>query len=334
MIHVQNFAAGYLGMSQTIMHKVSILGGSGFVGQHLVTNLSRRGVSCRVLSRHPQRHAHLKILPGVQLVQCPSLGIPELIEGFEGSDTVINLIGILNESGKSSFRQMHVELVDRIVEAAIKARAGRLLHMSALHADAARGSSEYLRSKGEGENRAHTHGGTTLKVTSFRPSVIFGDGDSFFNRFGGLLRSAPGVFPLACPDSRFAPVWVEDVAEAFARCLDNTATVGGHYDLCGPTAYSLRELVAYTAATLGLRRHILPLGKGLSRLQAILLGHIPGRPFTLDNYLSLQTDSVCERNGLAELGIQARSIEAVVPRYLARKHHHGHLDRLRRQRLP
>ena len=312
------------------MNRVCILGGSGFVGQHLVANLSRRGIRCRVLTRHPQRHAQLKVSPGVELVKTRSLELPTLVKQFEGCDAVINLIGILNESGKNlKFRQLHVELVDRIVEAAIKARVGRLLHMSALHADAARGTSEYLRSKGEGENRAHTHGGTALKVTSFRPSVIFGEGDSFFNRFGGLLKLSPWLFPLACPKSRFAPVWVEDVAEAFARSLFDPSSAGSHYDLCGPSIYSLQELVAFTATTLGLRRIVLPLGDGLSRLQAAVLGHLPGRPFTHDNYLSLQTDSVCERDGLGELGITPHAIEAIVPGYLAQGNQRGRLNRQR-----
>jgi len=316
------------------MNRVCILGGSGFVGQHLVANLSRRGVHCRILTRHPQRHAYLKVSPGVELVKTPSLDLPMLIKQFEGCDATINLIGILNESGKNNtFRQVHVDLVDRIVEAAIKSQVGHLLHMSALHADAARGTSGYLRSKGEGENRAHTHGGSALKVTSFRPSVIFGAGDSFFTRFAGLLKFTPGIFPLACPKSRFAPVWVEDVAEAFARCLFDPKSAGRHYDLCGPNVYSLQELVTYTAKTLGMHRLILPLGDGLSRLQAALLGILPGRPFTRDNYLSLQTDSVCEKDGLGELGIQPHAIEAIVPGYLAQQSHRGRLDQLRR-RLP
>jgi uncharacterized protein YbjT (DUF2867 family) len=319
-------------LAKNNMNRVCILGGSGFVGQHLVANLSRRGLQCRVLTRHPQRHAHLKVSAGVELVKTRSLELPVLVKQFEDCDAVINLIGILNETGKGSkFRQVHVELVDRIVEAAIKSRVGQLLHMSALHADAARGASEYLRSKGEGENRAHTHGGSALKVTSFRPSVIFGVGDSFFNRFGALLKLSPGVFPLACPKSRFAPVWVEDVADAFAHCLFNPKCAGRHYDLCGPNVYNLQELVAYTATTLGLHRLILPLGDGLSRLQATLLGHMPGRPFTRDNYLSLQTDSVCDKDGFGELGIAPQAIEAIVPRYLAQRSYRGRLDQQRRR---
>ena len=312
------------------MNRVCVLGGTGFVGQQLVAHLSRQGIHCRVLSRHPQRHAGLRVNPGVELVRAQRLERSCLTEQFRHCDAVINLIGILNESSRASFRQVHVELVDTLVEAAIKAEVPRLLHMSALHADAARGGSEYLRSKGEGENRAHTHGSSALKVTSLRPSVIFGSDDSFFNRFAGLLRVSPLFFPLACPGSRFAPVWVGDVTEAFSRCLHDDSTAGQHFDLCGPTSYSLRELVEYTARTAGLKRLILPLGDGLSRLQARILGWMPGRPFTLDNYLSLQTDSVCETNGFERLAINPHSLESVVPGYLANRRHKGSLDRHRR----
>ncbi|MCU7845183.1 MAG: complex I NDUFA9 subunit family protein [Candidatus Thiodiazotropha sp. (ex Monitilora ramsayi)] len=314
------------------MNRICILGGTGFVGQHLIANLSKRGIQCRVLSRHPQRHANLQVNPGIELIKSEALESDYLTTQFEGCDAVINLIGILNESGKRNrFRKIHVELVDTIVEAASKAGVGRLLHMSALHADAARGGSEYLRSKGEGENRAHTHGGTSLKVTSIRPSVIFGSGDSFFNRFAGLLKLSPFLFPLACPKSRFAPVWVEDVAEAFARCLEDDSTADMHYDLCGPNIYTLQELVSFTAKTTGLRRVILPLGNGLSKMQARLLGLLPGRPFTMDNYLSLQTDSICEDDGFGGLGIDPQAIESIVPRYLAQGGYRGRLDRYRRE---
>ena len=245
---------------------------------------------------------------------------------------MINLIGILNEQGENqTFRRFHVELVDLVVDACRKAGVRRLMHMSALQADEARGGSLYLRSKGEGENRAHTHGGASMYVTSFRPSVIFGPGDSFFNRFAGLLKLPPFIFPLACPQARFAPVYVGDVVEAFSRTLDMPASYGRHYDLCGPQVYSLKELVTFTADTLGMRRLILGLGDLPSRLQAQVLGLLPGKPFSLDNYLSLQTDSVCETNDLDTLGIQPREIGAVVPRYLAHGDYRGRFHRYRKQ---
>ncbi|MCG7983663.1 MAG: complex I NDUFA9 subunit family protein [Candidatus Thiodiazotropha lotti] len=311
------------------MNRICILGGSGFVGHRLVSVLSKRGYPCRLLSRHPQRHAGLKVYPGVELVKVTQFDSPSLQQHFAGCQSIINLIGILNETNKASFMETHVALVDQIVEAAIKSGATRLLHMSALHADAGKGSSEYLRSKGEGENRAHTHGGSALTVTSFRPSVIFGPGDGLFNRFASLLSLSPGIFPLASPDSRFAPVYVGDVAEAFARALEDSSTSGAHYDLCGPEVYSLKELVRYCARQLGLRRLIVPLNPSLSRLQARLLGLLPGKPFTMDNYLSLQTDSVCKNNGLLSLGISPQSIQSHVPRYLADQGYRKRFDRYR-----
>jgi NADH dehydrogenase len=157
--------------------------------------------------------------------------------------------------------------------------------------------------------------------------VIFGPGDSFFNRFAGLLRLAGPVFPLACPGSRFAPVCVSDVAEAMYRALD-AATTGERLELCGPQVYTLRELVEYTRDQLGLRCRIIGLGDTLSRLQARLLGILPGKPFSMDNYHSLQKDSVCVRNALPTLGITPTPIAAVVPRYLTGAHSRGRYQAL------
>ncbi|MCU7875423.1 MAG: complex I NDUFA9 subunit family protein [Candidatus Thiodiazotropha sp. (ex Lucinoma borealis)] len=313
------------------MKKVCILGGSGFVGYHLVAKLSSRGFACRLLIRHPQRHALLKVCPNTELIQTHRLDTKTLTEQFTDCHTIINLIGILNESKTQKFRDIHIELVDTIVDAAIQAGASRLLHMSALNADAGKGLSKYLRSKGEGENRAHTYGSTALDVTSFRPSVIFGPGDSFFNRFASLLRLSPFIFPLASPQSRFAPVFVDDVTEAFVVAMENPETVGKHYELCGPQSYSLSGLVKYTADTLGIKRWVIPLNDGLSRLQAHLLGHVPGRPFTLDNFLSMQSDSVCQQNGLSELRIQPQAIESQVPLYLMNSGYRGRFDHYRSQ---
>jgi len=312
--------------------RVCILGGSGFVGQHLAARLCAQGISCRIVTRHPQRHRQLQVNPGLELVRANLFDQKSLAEQFSGCDAVINLIGILNESGKrQTFRRFHVELVDLIVDACRSARVPRLLHMSALHANEASGSSQYLRSKGEGENRAHTHGGAAMRVTSFRPSVIFGPGDSFFNRFAALLRYSPLIFPLACAKARFAPVYVEDVTEAFARALDDRTTHGKHFDLCGPSEYSLKELVEYTARVLGMRRLVLGLGDLPSRLQAGVLGLLPGKPFTLDNYLSLQIDSICKHNALTELGIDPMAIETIVPLYLGKAGYRARFDRYRRQ---
>lgn len=187
--------------------------------------------------------------------------------------------------------------------------------MSALNADQASGSSQYLRTKGEGENRAHTLGQSQMAVTSFRPSVIFGPDDSFLNRFAQLLR-IPGPLPLACPEALMAPVYVGDVVQAFANALEDPATYGKRYELCGPESYTLKQLVAFIAQHSGRRKMIIGLPDWLSRLQAAVLQFAPGKPFTPDNYQSLQTPSVCTSDGLSELGIDATSLANAGARFL------------------
>ena len=188
--------------------QICVLGGSGFVGLRVVSALAAEGHSIRVLTRRRERHRELLVLPTVEVIDADIHNPDDLKQYFAGQDTVINLIGILNEkrdNGKG-FYHAHVELAQKVIEACMAQGVKRLLHMSALNADAATGSSYYLRSKGEAEQRVHAAHG--IKVTSFRPSVIFGPGDNFINRFAELLRITPGVFPLACGKSRFAPVYV------------------------------------------------------------------------------------------------------------------------------
>ncbi len=292
--------------------RACIIGGTGFVGRHLLTRLRDAGYHCIVPTRRAFRHRDLKLYPGVELHE---LSDPVDYEAlFAGCSLVVNLAGILNESSATSFQAVHVDLVTRVVAAAEAAGVTRLLHMSALHADAKQGSSAYLRSKGQGEEVAHS---AALAVTSFRPSVIFGRGDSFFNRFRGLLNIAPGLVPLACPQAQFAPVWVEDVAQAMVRSLGDERSIAQRYDLCGPRVLTLKELMAYTARQLGKRVWIIGLDDQRSQLMAKAFDKLPGAPITLDNYLSLQTPSVCdEHNGLLQLGIHPTDLETVVPTYL------------------
>ncbi len=309
---------------------VCILGGTGFVGRHLVNRLARDGVRCRVLTRRPHRHRHIGVAPGAELVEANVHDPDVLIREFAGHDAVINLVGILNEGAGASFRRIHYELPLAVLAACQSAGVPRLLHMSALNADEQGGTSEYLRTKGAAENQLHRNAGT-VAVTSFRPSVIFGPDDSFFNRFAALLR-IPGPFPLACPDARFAPVYVGDVAEAFARALGDPSTIDQRYDLCGPRVFTLRELVDYAARAMGLRKPIIGLGDGLSRLQARVLGVLPGRPFTMDNYNSMQMDSVCAHDGLGMLGITPTDVDTVVPYVLGHRLPKERLNALRATR--
>ena len=312
-------------------NRVCILGGTGFVGRHLTSRLTAMGIECRIPTRYTEPYRAMRLNWPVELVQANVFDPQQLHSLFTDCDAVINLIGILNQGGSSSFQRIHVELPDLVVDTCKSTKVGRLLHMSALNANSSTATSEYLRSKGEAQNRVLTnssaHGG--LNITSFGPSVIFGHDDSFFNRFAGLLKLAPGLFPLACPDSRFAPVYVGDVAAAFVAALDNKQTWKRHYELCGPRVFTLHELVTYTAKQLGVKRRIIGLNDTLSRIQGHLLGHFPGRPFSYDNYLSLQSDSVCSNDGLGELGIQATDIDAVVPYYLGQRSQRSRYLKLR-----
>ncbi len=297
---------------------VCVLGGTGFVGTHLIGMLSNRGYRVRVPTRKIERHRELKVLPNAEVFECNVNDPKQLADAIAGTDAVINLIGILNESRHATFREIHTELPRRIAETCQQHSVARLLHMSALHADK-RGSSRYLQTKGRGENLVHAAAGPNLAVTSFRPSVIFGEGDSFLNRFASLIRLAPGVLPLACADARFQPVYVVDVCRAFADALEDTATHGQRINLCGPHIYTLRELVDYTAKLTGQKIKVWALPDWLSRIEASVMEWMPGKPFTMDNYRSLQTDSVCPRNTTP----CPTSLEAIAPKYLGLQDREG-----------
>jgi len=298
-------------------HKICLLGGTGFVGRRLAARLSEAGHDVVILTRHRERHRDLLVLPTVRMAQGDVHDPGFLKEQFAGRDTVVNLVGILNEAGRHGrgFARAHVELPEKIVQACGAAGVTRLLHMSALHA-APNAPSHYLRTKAQGEDAVHRAASADFHVTSFRPSVIFGPGDGFLNRFAALLRLTPGVFPLACPDARFQPVYVEDVVGAFTESLDSHKTFGRRYDLCGPKTYTLREIVAYVAKLLEKSVCIVGLNNTLSYLQAAALEFVPGKPFSLDNYRSLQFDSVCDGDFPGVFGITPASLEEIAPDYL------------------
>lgn len=313
--------------------RVCMLGGTGFVGSHVAALLCERGHRVQILTRNRERHRDLLVLPNVQLIEANIYDTAALQDQLRGCDAVVNLVGILNEKGSdgSGFRRAHVELAEKVIKGCRDLGIERLLHMSALHADAERGPSHYLRTKGEAEKRVHAAASNRLYVTSFQPSVIFGPDDSFFNRFARLLKRTPLLFPLASPESRFAPVYVGDVARAFVESLERRDTFSQRYPLCGPRDYSLKQLVEYTARNIGVRRKISGLGPRASYWQARLLEWAPGKPMSRDNLASLSVPSVCQHNGLPALGIDPTPLEAVVPQYLARRHARDFYDRFRAQ---
>jgi uncharacterized protein YbjT (DUF2867 family) len=297
---------------------VCVLGGSGFVGTELVRRLVRAGHWVRVATRNIAHAERLRVLDTAEL-RVANVHEPRILSQlFLNCDAVINLVGILNESGRSTFDAVHRALPAKLMTAAHNAGVRRVLHMSALGA-AADAPSRYLRSKaaGEAELRAAHHAELPqIAVTIFRPSVIFGPYDSLTNRFAQLLRLSAGVLPLARADARFAPVSVFDVAAAFARALENPASRGASYELCGPAVMTLEEIVRLTARAAALPCHILALPDVIGRLQGALMGLLPGKPFSLDNFRSLTIDCVCRENGCAALGIRPQPILAVLPGYL------------------
>jgi uncharacterized protein YbjT (DUF2867 family) len=297
---------------------ICIAGGTGFVGQEIIFGLARAGHTIRVLTRASSHGNDLKPLPSVEIAAGDVYDPDFLRRNVDGCDDVINLVGILNERGFSGagFQRAHVEFTAALLRAIAQTRVARLLHMSALNADAERGASHYLRTKGEAEKLIRA-APAALDWSIFRPSVIFGARDSLTNRFAGLLRRTAGVLPLARAGARFAPIYVGDVAAAFSRALRGGATRRQSYDLCGPEVLTLEQIVRITAHAAQLPCHIYRLPDTLARVQAAIMQLLPGKPFSTDNYRSLLTDSVCRHDGAGQLGPATESLRALAPLWLA-----------------
>lgn len=300
---------------------ILVVGGSGFVGRHVVNRLVSQAYRVLVPTRRRDRARHLFLLPTVDVIECDVADPTVLARLALGTDAVINLTGILNETGKETFDRVHVELTREIVTACRGAGVRRLLHMSALHANPD-GPSRYLRSKGDAEALVASSG---LDWTIFQPSVVFGREDNFLNLFASLLRWMP-VLALASANTRFAPVYVGDVAQCFLQALHDDSTVNQRYQLCGPKVYTLRELVRYVAEVTGQHRPIFPLGRALGKMQAATLERLPGRLMSRDNLLSMQKDSVCDCPFPEVFGITPTALEAIVPTYLSPESVHSRFD--------
>jgi len=285
-----------------------VLGGTGFVGTHLVPRLAADGHRILLLSRNRERRRELGVLPSVRIRSVDIYDGNALRRQFEGADAVINLVGILNASGNQTFQRAHVELTQRVIAACQAAGVSRLHQMSALKAG--QGLSQYLKTKGDAE--AHVRN-SSLDWTIYQPSVMFGNDGGLVDRFDRLLRQMP-MLPLARASSRLAPTWVSDVAEAFARCVgDNKLGIDRSFELYGPEVLTLGEIVRQVRDTTGLRTPILDLPDGLGRLQAQIAGMLPGKPFSLDNFQTLRTDSVGKTDGYAALGIVPQPLSPWLP---------------------
>lgn len=301
---------------------ILVVGGAGFVGRHLVAALAARGASVTVPTRRRERAKELLLLPTVEVIQC-DVNEPKALERLAvGRDAVINLVGVLHSRrGRASergwndygpdFARAHVELPQALLGACRAAGVARFLHMSALGASPA-APSEYLRSKGVGEQLVLSS--PDIEATVFRPSVVFGPDDAFLNMFAALARWLP-VLALPCPEARFQPVYVGDVARAFLTALEEHASVGKAYDLCGPTVYTLRQLVEYVCALGGRRRAVLGLPGALSYLQAWAMERAPGPTLmSRDNLRSMRVPSVCDC--VPPFGVAPQALEALAPAWL------------------
>ncbi|HEX6137361.1 MAG TPA: complex I NDUFA9 subunit family protein [Casimicrobiaceae bacterium] len=304
--------------------RVLVVGGSGFVGRHLVARLSAAGHDAIVLTRRRERARHLLLLPTVSVIEADSHDPATLARHARDATAVVNLAGILHEHGRDTFERVHVELPRALATACRSAGVARLLHMSALGAspDAA---SRYLRSKAAGEAVIAE---SATAWTIFRPSVIFGPEDTFLNLFARLARWFL-VIPLAGAHARFQPVYVGDVATCFASALTDAGTAGARFALCGPRVYTLAELVRYVGETTGHRRPVIALGPGLANLQARVMECLPGPLLTRDNLASMQHDNVCDGPFPPRFGIAPAALETIAPNYLAPRSRHSRFDLFR-----
>jgi uncharacterized protein YbjT (DUF2867 family) len=298
--------------------RVFVAGGTGFVGHELIVRLVRAGHFVSLATRHASHADDLLPLSSVEVSEGDVYSLDFLRAALEGCDLAVNLVGILNERGRdgSGFRRAHVDFTRGLLAAMQEAAVSRLLHMSALNADATAGSSHYLRTKGQAEELLRAASGW-LDWTIFRPSVIFGPGDSLTRRFERLLRYSAGFLPLARAGARFAPVYVRDVALAFLQAMRSGSSSRQTFELCGPDVLSLEQIVQLTAAAARLPCHVWALPDTLGRLQALVMDFVPGKPFSSDNYRSLLRDAICREDGLKRLGIEPAGFETHVPLWLS-----------------
>jgi NADH dehydrogenase len=310
--------------------RILVLGGSGFVGRQVCEQLARLGWYITVPTRRAVNAARVQSLPGLTVIEANVHQEADLARLMPGHDAVVNLVAVLH-GNEDRFESVHVDLPGKIASAMKKAGLQRLVHISALGADP-QGPSMYQRSKARGETVLHNAG---LQLTVLRPSVIFGAEDKFLNLFADLQAVAP-FMPLAGSGTRFAPVWVGDVARAVVVCLQKPDTVGQTYELCGPDVMTLGELVQRAGQWAGVNegrgRPVIGLPMWVGWLQAAAMELAPGEPLmSRDNLASMKVDNIAtgKMSGLPALGISASSAAGVAPGYLG---HRGPRSKLNRWR--
>ena len=291
---------------------LTIFGGSGFIASEIVYKLSKSFKEIRLLTRNTQACNHLKVIKNIQIHLYKPSNVSSYSMHLKESDIVINTVGILNESRKQSFDDIHFDFVKKIINKSKESSVKKFIQLSALNADES-GLSKYLQSKGKADKYISSISSASFKTVILRPSIVFGEKDSFFNRFKSLLKLLP-VFPLACPNSMFSPIYVKDLTGFIKEAsltdkYDNTIQ-----NVTGPKDYKFIELINFILSTMKIKRLIIPLNYSLSKLQAFAFTYLPGNIFTLDNFKSLQVDNI-STGGLKGTS----SIEEFVPPYLEKK---------------
>ena len=301
---------------------VTVFGGSGFLGRHVVRALANRGYRIRVAVRRPELTGYLQPLGRVGQIQAVQANVrvgPSVEAAARDCDAVINLVGILFERGRQRFDAVQEQGAENMARAAVAARA-RLVHISAIGADE-NSPSDYAQSKADGERRVLA---ADPQAIIMRPSIVFGPEDQFFNRFAALARFLPALPLPGGGHTRFQPVFAGDVAEAIALAVDGKAKAGASYELGGPDIKTFKELMEFMLATVERRRLLLPVPFAMMKLQAMVLQFLPNPPLTPDQVELLKSDNIVsaaaheQGRTLEALGLVPNSVAAVVPDYLWR----------------
>ncbi|PWR25136.1 complex I NDUFA9 subunit family protein [Zavarzinia aquatilis] len=299
---------------------VTVFGGSGFVGRYVVKRLAKQGFRVRVAVRRPQEAGFLRPMGDVgqiAIVQANVRHTPSVKLAVEGAEAVINLVGILSESGSQKFQMIQAEGAKRIAAAAREAGVSRFVQVSAIGADAKSGA-DYARSKALGEAAVKA---AFPEAVILRPSLVFGPEDQFFNRFANMARYVPVLPLIGGGETKFQPVYVGDVADAVVAAANGTVGAAAQpYELGGPTVYSFRQLMEIVLKVTERKALLLPIPFAVAKLQAAAIGWLPGAPITSDQVKLLEVDNVVAPGapGLAAFGIAPTSVEAIVPTYLHR----------------
>jgi NADH dehydrogenase len=301
------------------LKSVTVFGGSGFVGRYVVRELAKAGARVRVGVRNVERAQFLKPMGDVGQVVPVLANVRDdasVAAAVAGADSVVNLVGILHEGGRQTFAAVHAEAPGRIARAAAAAGAERFLQVSAIGADP-EAESAYARSKAAGERAARAgFPGTTV----FRPSIVFGPEDEFFNRFAAMARLVPALPLVGGGTTRFQPVYVGDVADAAMAALRDPATAGKTYELGGPRVCTFKELMELMLHEIGRRRLLVPVPELAMWPQALICELLPVPPLTRDQLIQLRRDNVVAPGalGLADLGVEPTALEVILPTYLRR----------------